>query len=167
MRCFSWLGIIINKQQRDIYHACNTFVESYFNERKRISRPTSTSTHKTSTNSTYQIKLNFRPWLDMECKLNEGILVAWEFQHIFCSMDIYSPASMVTWVLEVEGELLTWSHHGQSVHYYPMWLLCSVCVNWTKTWTPRLSNWDGSSCNVSLMQNNVHIYGHTFHFNFS
>ena len=32
------LGIIINKQQRNIYHACNTFEESYFNERERIFR---------------------------------------------------------------------------------------------------------------------------------
>lgn len=37
LRSFSGLGIII-KQQRNIYHACNTFEESYFNERKRISK---------------------------------------------------------------------------------------------------------------------------------
>ena len=42
-----------------------------------------------------------------QCKQNEGILRVWEFQHIFCNMDKYSPASMETWVLEEEGEHLT------------------------------------------------------------
>ena len=59
LRCLSGLcrqlDIIINKQQRNIYHACNTFEESYFNERERISEREALMLNQATTKWVYNI----------------------------------------------------------------------------------------------------------------